>query len=117
MRPALPEMISDEDEGADPKGGATICIHRESMVLELGRARDNGGEVADPGNEIADHERPMPDAIEPVVYTLDGPVLNMQPASDARMQEFPADGSADQVAAGDPGHASRERSGKSGNQS
>jgi hypothetical protein len=30
----------------------------------------------------------------------------MQPASDARMKEFPADRSTDQVAAGDARHAS-----------
>jgi hypothetical protein len=106
LRPAFPEMISDEDEGADPKRSAAISVHRERRVLKLGSARDNGGEVADSGNEIAHHERPMPDAIEPVVDTLDGPVLNMQPASDARMEEFPADGAADQVAAGDSRHAS-----------
>ena len=101
LGPALPEMISDEDEGANPKRGTAISVHRERMVLELGSARNYGGEVADPGNEITHHERPMPDAIEPVVDALDVSVLNMQPASDARMEEFPADGSTDQVTAGD----------------
>ena len=106
LRPAFPKMISDEDEGADPNSGAAISVHGERMILELGRARDDGGEVADPGNEISDHERPMPDAIEPVVDALDGPVSNMQPASHARMEEFPAHRAADQVAAGDARHAS-----------
>src|SRR5437879_11646114 len=110
-------MISDEDEGADPQSGSAISVHRESTVFELGSARDDGGEVADPRNEIADHERPMADAIEPVVDALNGPVLNMQPASHAGVEEFPADGSTDEVAAGDAAHASGQRACNCGNQS
>ncbi len=117
LGPAFHEMISDEDEDANPKRGAAISVHRERMVLELGSACDNGGEVADTGNEIAHHERPMPDAIEPVVDALNISVLNMQPASHARMEEFPTDGATDEVAAGDARHASGQRAGNRGDQS
>ena len=58
----------------------------------------------------------MADSIEPIVDTLDIPISYVQPAAHARMEELPADGAADEVAAGDARHASGEGAGDGGNQ-
>src|SRR5579872_6459855 len=65
LRPALPEMIADENKGAHPKGRPAIGVQREGRILQLRSSRDDRREVAHPGNKIAHHERPMPDPVEP----------------------------------------------------
>jgi hypothetical protein len=55
------------------------------------------------------------DAAEPVVNTLDLRVVDVEHPAEPRMEEFPADGLADDIAAGDTGHATGQRAAKRGN--
>ena len=68
---ALSEMISDENERADPCGGSAISEKRKRPVFQLGRPGYNRGEMPDAGNKVADDERPMADPIEPIMHQLD----------------------------------------------
>src|ERR1700685_191303 len=114
--PAFAELISDKDEGADPERRSAVGKQGEGTILELGRSSHDGSEVPHSGDEIAGHERPVADAIEPIVNALDVAVSYVQPAANSRVEKLPADGAADQIAAGDAGHASRQSAGESGNQ-
>lgn len=102
-------MIPDEQERADPQQRATVGESRERGKLELRGARDNGGKVAHTRHEIADRERPMSDAVKPVMHPADLVLTNVQEAASARMQEFPSDRSSNEKAAGDAAHAACER--------
>ncbi len=107
LRPLFSEVISDEKEGADPDGGAAVCIHCEVMKLEFRRSGDDRGEMAYSWNVVANHERPMADAIEPIVNAADMLIFDVQKAADGRMEKLPADGSADDVAERDSDDAAR----------
>lgn len=101
-------MITDEQKRGNPNERAAISERREISIFELRGSRDDGSKVANSGHEIADCERPVADAIKPVMHPADLFVADVQHAPGARMQELPANGASDDIAARDSADAAAE---------
>ena len=112
----LAEVVTDKQEGGDPDHRAAIGVERESAILELGSARDDGGEMPEAGDEVSNHERPVSHAIKPIVHARNLTVVDMQKPAQPRVEKLPSHGAPNDVAAGNSAGAAGERAGRGWNQ-
>src|SRR5947209_6647967 len=111
--PMFAEMTSQKNKKTDPKDRAAIRVHGEGRIFQTRCARHQRCEMTNARNKITEEERPMADAIKPVVHALDLPGGDVKVAAQLGVNKRQSNRAAQTVTTGYAGRASENGSGQS----